>query len=223
MDLIRLLRSLEEFLYELIGWFVFYPRTFWRILRRPGAIATYTRAELTKQTDCQFQDTISPVLMLILSVTIAHVIELAAQVPPPSTTSPARQFLFGTDQGILLTRSAIFCIYALGASLGTLRRKRLPVTRVSLREPFSIQSFLVSPFVVLLSIGATVARTHSGGLRAVGLLVSFASIGWYLFARTAAYHALYGGGRLRPFLSVCGWFILTTVLIFAALAALVSE
>jgi len=28
MDLIRLLRSLEEFLYELVGWLVFYPRMF---------------------------------------------------------------------------------------------------------------------------------------------------------------------------------------------------
>lgn len=41
MDLMRLLRSLEEFLYELIGWLVFYPRTFWRILRHPGAIALH--------------------------------------------------------------------------------------------------------------------------------------------------------------------------------------
>jgi hypothetical protein len=72
MDLVRLLRSLEEFLYELVGWLVFYPRTFWRILRHPGAIARYTRMELARDEGGQFQDTISPVLMLILSVGIAH-------------------------------------------------------------------------------------------------------------------------------------------------------
>ncbi len=222
MDLIRLLRSLEEFLYELIGWFVFYPRTFVRIVFRPGATARYTREELTKDTDLQFQDTISPVLMLILSVAIAHVIELAVNLPIPTTASPVRQFLFGSEQGILLTRSAVFCVYALGASLGTLRRERLPVTRVSLREPFSVQAFLVSPFVVLLSIGGSVARTNTGSMQIAGIVFCGAAIAWYVFARTAAYRALYGGGWLRPLVSVCVWFLLTTVAIFVILALLIQ-
>lgn len=67
MDPMRLLRSLEEFLYELVGWLVFYPRTFWRILRHPGAIARYTRQELGQAPERQFTETISPVLMLVLS------------------------------------------------------------------------------------------------------------------------------------------------------------
>jgi hypothetical protein len=220
MDLIRLLRSLEEFLYELIGWFVFYPRTFWRIVFHPGAMAHYTRAELEKDVDSQFQDTISPVLMLILSVAIAHVIELAVNVPMPTTASPVRQFLFGSEQGILLTRSTVFCVFALGAALGTLRRKRLPVTRVSLREPFSIQAFVVSPFVVLLSVGALIARTNTGSLHWGGVVVASASIVWYLLARTAAYRALYGGGWARPFVSVCVWFLLTCVAVLTLLALL---
>lgn len=36
MDLIRLLRSLEEFLYELVGWLVFDPRMFWRVVQQGG-------------------------------------------------------------------------------------------------------------------------------------------------------------------------------------------
>ena len=221
MDLIRLLRSLEEFLYELIGWFVFYPRTLWRILFHPGATACYARAELSKDADTQFRDTISPVLMLILSVALAHVFEMAVRVPMPSTTSPARQFLFGSEQGILLTRSAIFCIYALGASLGTLLQKRQPVTRDSLREPFSIQAFLVSPFVVLFSVGGLAMRANEGLVQVIGFFVACGSIVWYIFARTAAFHALHGGGWLRPFFSVCVWFLLTSVAIVAALMVLI--
>ena len=82
MDLMRLLRSLEEFLYELVGWLVFYPRTFWRILRHPGAIARYTRRELSEEPDRHFQETISPVLMLILSAGLAHAMEMALKLPP---------------------------------------------------------------------------------------------------------------------------------------------
>jgi hypothetical protein len=99
----RLLRSLEEFLYELIGWFVFHPRTFMRILFRPGTAATYVRSELTKDVNIQFQDAISPVLIMILSVGVAYLVELAIEAPLPETTSPTRRLLFGTDQGILLT------------------------------------------------------------------------------------------------------------------------
>ena len=65
MDLIRLLRSLEEFLYELVGWLVFYPRTLWRVLVRPGEVARYTRGEFAKDPEHRFADAISPVLMLI--------------------------------------------------------------------------------------------------------------------------------------------------------------
>jgi hypothetical protein len=128
MDLMRLLRSLEEFLYELVGWLVFYPRTFWRILWHPGAMARYTRLELSLDADRQFQETISPVLMLILSVILAHVLEMALRVPLPANTAPMGQLLFGSEQGLLLTRSAVFCVYALGAALGTLRQQRLAVS-----------------------------------------------------------------------------------------------
>lgn len=157
MDLVRLLRSLEEFLYELVGWLVFYPRTFWRILRHPGAIARYTRMELARDEGGQFQDTISPVLMLILSVGIAHGLELVLQTAVPTLTSPLGQRLLGSEQGLLLTRSVVFCIYALGASLATLRRERKPITRETLREPFSIQTFLVCPFLVLNALGFQLA------------------------------------------------------------------
>lgn len=153
MDLMRLLRSLEEFLYELIGWLVSYPRTFWRILRHPGAIARYTRKELAEPPEQQFQETISPVLMLILSVVLAHAMEMALRLPTQQTESPLGRLLFGTEQSLLLTRSIIFCFYALGAALGTLIRERKPITRETLREPFSVQAFLACPFVLILSLG----------------------------------------------------------------------
>ena len=80
MDLMRILRSLEEFLYELVGWLVFYPRTFWRIMRHPDAIARYTQLELEQDPERQFTETISPVLMLILSVVLILLLVLAIKM-----------------------------------------------------------------------------------------------------------------------------------------------
>lgn len=215
MDLMRLLRSLEEFLYELVGWLVFYPRTFWRILSRPGAIARYTRIELAQDSERQFGETMSPVLMLILTVAIGHAIEMAARLSLPPADSPLRVLVFGSEQALLLMRSAVYSTYALGAALGTLRRQRQPITRDTLREPFSIQAFLVCPFVLLTSAGGAMARMSEGVAATVGLVIAAAGCAWYIAARTAAYRALYGGGWARPLASVLGWFLATTAFVLA--------
>ena len=36
MDFLKIIRSLEELLYEVMTWLVFYPRTMWRIVARPA-------------------------------------------------------------------------------------------------------------------------------------------------------------------------------------------
>lgn len=219
MDLMRLLRSLEEFLYELIGWLVFYPRTFWRILRHPGAIARYTRKELAEPVEQQFQETISPVLMLILSVVLAHAVEMALRLPTQQAESPLGVLLFGTEQALLLTRSIIFCFYALGAALGTLIRERKPITRETLREPFSVQAFLACPFVVLLSLGLQLARMQSETAQACGTLLSMAACGWYVLARVAAYRAVHPSPFIAVLATTLGWFGLTTLLIIVVIVA----
>ncbi|MBS0199449.1 MAG: hypothetical protein JSR70_03275 [Proteobacteria bacterium] len=221
MDLMRLLRSLEEFLYELVGWLVFYPRTFWRVLRHPGAIARYTRLELSQEPDRQFQETISPVLMLILSVGLAHAMEMALKLPPPDVNSPLGKLLFGTEQGLLLTRSVVFCIYALGAALGTLRREHRAITRDTLREPFSIQAFLACPFVVLLSFGTLMLRMESDWLQAGGLVVGTFACIWYVLARVAAYRALHHAAFFPTLATTVIWFLATTIVVIAVAIATV--
>jgi len=221
MDLIRLLRSLEEFLYELVGWLVFYPRTLWRILIRPGEVARYTRREFAKDPEHRFMDAISPVLMLILSVVVAHAFEMALRKEALAVSGPVGKLLFGSEEALLLTRSAIFCIFALGAALSTLWRQRLPVTRETLREPFSIQAFIACPFVILLAISQAVSLTGHAQLGVLEPLIMLAAIGWYLWARTMTFAALNGGRFLSAFGFVLASFLLTSALIVALVLAIV--
>lgn len=217
MDLMRLLRSLEEFLYELVGWLVFYPRTFWRILRHPGAIARYTRIELTQERERQFEETISPVLMLVLSVILVHAFELAMKLSLPDNPSPVYKLLFGSEQGLVLTRSAVFSVFALGAALNTLRENRQPITRNTLREPFSIQAFLVCPFLVLSSVGGLLARSVDNW---TGAILIVAAIVWYVIARVVAYRALTKAGWLKSIFLVLISFLTTAVLLLLTLSIL---
>ncbi|MCU1125366.1 hypothetical protein JAK51_03810 [Stenotrophomonas maltophilia] len=220
MDLIRLLRSLEEFLYELVGWLVFYPRTLWRVLVRPGEVAQYTRREFAKDEEHRFADAISPVLMLILSVVIAHGLEMAVRTPTLAIQGPVGKLLFGSEQGILLTRSAIFCMFALGAALGTLWRQKLPVNRDTLREPFSIQAFIACPFVILLSISGAAGVKGQVGLSFLDPLITVVAVAWYLWARSRTVVALYGGGYWAAFGYVFTSFALTLALVVALILAI---
>ena len=42
MDFLRIIRLLEELLYEVMGWLVFYPRTLWRIVVDPVSMMRYS-------------------------------------------------------------------------------------------------------------------------------------------------------------------------------------
>lgn len=217
MDLMRILRSLEEFLYELVGWLVFYPRTFLRIIRHPDAIARYTQLELEQPPERQFTETISPVLMLILSVVLAHALEMISRAPPLETTTPVAQLLFGSEQALLLTRCVVFCGYALVAALSILQQQRKAITRETLRAPFSIQAFLVSPFVVMLSTGILIARMeHAWAALAGGVVIVSGNV-WYLWARTSAYRALVDIGWWGALARVSLAFVITSVLLIGLL------
>jgi hypothetical protein len=215
MDLIRLLRSLEEFLYELAGWLVFYPRTFWRVLVRPGGMALYTRTQLELPAASQFVDTISPVLMLLLSVVLIHLIELAAGLPAPTLSSGLRQLLFGTEQALLLTRSVFFCMLALAASVTTLAFQGKPLNRETLRAPFSIQSYLVAVFAVLLSTGFLLARIGTESWHQAGYGTALLAVIWYLWARVRAYRAVSGAGTASAVALVVVNFTLTAAALLA--------
>lgn len=56
----KLLKSLEELLYELVAWLVFYPLTMWRSVITPLRMMRYADIELSDRLDDQYDDTLSP-------------------------------------------------------------------------------------------------------------------------------------------------------------------
>lgn len=46
MDFLKLIQSLDELLYEIMSWLVFYPVTLWRTLTKPLTMMTYSETEL---------------------------------------------------------------------------------------------------------------------------------------------------------------------------------
>lgn len=53
----KLLKSLEELLYELVSWLLFYPITMWRSVLSPLNMMRYADTELAVRPEDQYEDT----------------------------------------------------------------------------------------------------------------------------------------------------------------------
>ena len=91
MDFLHIFRTIEGLLYEIMGWLVFYPRTLWRSIRHPAEMMRYSEAEQTEQAEQQYSDSLSPPLFLLLSILIAHAIEVAMHREDRPARRPRRR------------------------------------------------------------------------------------------------------------------------------------
>ena len=82
MDFIRILRSFEELLYELMTWIVLYPRTLWRSAVSPLGMLRYSLREVNDSPEEQYTETLSPVLFLMLTLALSHAIDQAFPAAP---------------------------------------------------------------------------------------------------------------------------------------------
>ena len=179
MDFLKILKSLEELLYEIITWLLFFPTTLWRVVRRPQQMARYAETELQGKPEDQFDDALSPPLFLMLAVLLAHAVELAMNLRYTPGSQLARTVL-GNEQSLLLYRSIAFALWPLIAAAHLLRRSSIRVTRRSLRNPFFAQCYLTAPFAITVSTAGVFIRTPGHASTLVGLLVSALACLWYL-------------------------------------------
>jgi hypothetical protein len=192
MNFVQLLKSLDDLLYEVMSWLVFYPITMWRALTRPLKMMDYADTELSDVEDKQYDDTLSPPLFLLLSLFISHGIELAT-VGESSLVPDTRGLagLISDDTSLLVLRLLMFSIFPLIMATRLVRLQRVGLSRNSLRAPFYSQCYVAAPFVLLLSLGGTLIdwRTEPGPILIGGAIAALALV-WYgiLQARWFAQH-----------------------------------
>ncbi len=196
MDFLRIVRSLEEFLYEVMSWLVFYPRTLWRAIRHPLDILRYSEIEMTDQPDKQFTDLLSPPLFLMITILLSHAIEVASHQALPAPTTSIGKDLMASEQNLLILRSILFAIYPLMFAMRRLKRQKLPLDRETLRKPFFAQCYIAAPAALAIGIGAILARAHSLEAQIAGLAISLAAVAWYVGVEAAW---LRKQARLRAF------------------------
>lgn len=181
MDFMKLLKSLEELLYELISWFVFYPLTLWRIVRRPLYMLSYAERQLLEDEDHQFDDGLSPPVLLLISLIVLHSV---GQVIDPAGEHVLTGLL-ADDWNLLVFRAVAFSLFPLVFGIIQLRANRARLTRTTFKPIFYSQCYAAVPFVVMVSLGLQFfSGEPSGAMMWAGTLVFAVGLIWYVVVET---------------------------------------
>lgn len=211
MEFLKFIRSLEALLYEVMAWLVFYPRTLWRVLRHPLALAARVEAEMSEKAEDPFNDLVSPPLFLVLSILLAHALEISLYASLAPFTSGMSKEVPSSDTSLLIFRALTFSLFALQMACGLLRRQRREIDRHTLRQPFFLQCFFASPFVLTLSLASVFGRL---GLQLPAAVLAIGSIVWYLGVEVEWFRTRLGIGRLRAFGIACRLALVAFLLAF---------
>ncbi|MBJ7439846.1 MAG: hypothetical protein JHD35_12575 [Sphingopyxis sp.] len=179
MDFLKLIQSLDELLYEIMSWLIFYPVTLWRALTRPLKMMDYSEAELGDPAERQYSDTLSPPLFLLLTVAITHAIELSLVGQDELVTSKTGLSAFiSDDSSLILVRVAFFSIFPLIMAARMVRAQHVKLDRGPLKPPFYSQCYVTAPFAMMLS-GSSILLRMDVAWGVAGLLLFVFALLWF--------------------------------------------
>ena len=185
MPFIHVARSLDDLLYEIMTWLVFYPVTLWRSIRHPLLTMDYARGELGKEPVTQFSETLRPPIFLLVTVMLAYVVELASvgeSAVVSSETGVAN--LIDDDQSMMIFRIVAFALFPAVMAAIEAWLAREPVNRHSLQQPFYAQCFVAAPFVLALCLATTGVRRPEHWLEPASFIAAVAATALYIWAET---------------------------------------
>jgi hypothetical protein len=215
MDFLRIIRSLEELLYEVMTWLVFYPRTLWRIVATPGRMMRYSAAEQADAPDRQYTATLSPPPFLMLTILIGHGIGLGLGAEKPEATTAMAKTLFESEQNRLIVGSLLFSFFALMGATTAVARRGLTLDRSTLRGPFYSQCYLTAPFALAMSVASILATLPARGTGLAAAAVALAGAVWYLWVETMWFRLELDLGGGSAFL-VAAWAFLKAAFVSVA-------
>jgi hypothetical protein len=201
MDFFKLIQSLEELLYEVLSWLLFYPTTLWRVLVHPVRMLHYAEQELGKEPDKRFRDTLNPPLFLFLTLILIHVIELVwiGQSKVVSGKTGVDAFIT-SDASVIVLRSLIFGLFPLLLARKFLKTRGEVVDREALRTPFYAQCYATVPFAILVSVSTFIVRSSGAqGLKASVICLA-AGLVWFGLVQVEWFRTRLNESRWRAFL-----------------------
>lgn len=222
MGFIGLIRSIEDLLYEIMTWLVFYPRTLIKVLRHPQQMIDYSDKEQDDAAEEQYTDTLSPPIFLILSILIGHGVEVALGQEVAQTKGAFAKLFANSEETLLFFRLLTFSIYPIVYAVGMVKRSAVDLDRKTLREPFFSQCYLAGLFSIIVSAAGIMMRLPHREWQFGGLGVLLVGVVIYLALQTVWLRLHLPIGPVRAALVSLGTFLKGTffvVLVTSLIAA----
>ncbi len=200
MNFFNLLQSLDELLYEVMSWLVFYPVTLWRTLVRPLKMMDYSDVEQGDVSDQQYTDTLSPPLFLLLSLIIVHAAEIALVGNDAVVASKVGlSALVSTNTDLIVLRIVLYSLFPVMMATRMVRAQNLQVNRDTLRAPFYSQCYVAAVLAMMLGGAVILIKlAHDWSVLAGGALALFGLL-WFGFLQTAWFNQHLKCGRAKAF------------------------
>lgn len=219
MNFMQWLNSLDDLLYEIVSWIVFFPITLWKIIRHPLAMMAYAEAQLSDPAEEQYTQTLSPPVFLVLALVIAHAMELALGkgVNPIVRSQHGLAGLVNDDTSLLFLRLILFSVFPLIMATRLVSQQPVPFDRQTLQRPFYAQCFAAAPFALAISLGGTLAQMQVPSVRIAGLVTAALAFLLYGSMQTLWFARQLGRSYFRGFLDAS--IALVASLVVALIAA----
>lgn len=180
MDFLKLIQSLDELLYEIMSWLIFYPVTLWRALTKPLKMMDYADTELGDPAERQYSDTLSPPLFLLLTIALTHAAELSLVGQDQLVTSKTGLSAFiSDDSSLILVRVAFFSIFPLIMAARMVRARHVKLDREPLKPPFYSQCYVTAPFAMMVSAASILMRMGQIEWEVAGFALLVFSLLWF--------------------------------------------
>lgn len=213
MNVLTILRSVEELLYEVMSWLLFYPRTLFMTVRHPIKTMRYSDSEQRDKPDQQYLETLSPPLFLVLSILLAHGLEMAFGFRVEGGHTALGRLVMGSDQNLLAYRALVFSLSPLLFAWTYLKLSGRKIDRDTLRAPFFAQCYLAGTTAILVSLGTLGVRDPREWTTLAGVIVVLTVSAWYVSVQHLWLMQVAGVGRVRAWLWSIGTFVTAMALL----------
>ena len=180
MNLVSIIRSIEELLVEVMFWFILIPKTLAKLISSPGWPSQYVAGELSRPADERFDDYVSPVIFWLVLAVVPYFWALTPFVRLVPADVKQQMFLV----------ALFLAVGPLGFATALLASQGKSVTGTALKPLFYGQCYCFTPaflfclpFVFLLAKGDGIDRYQGVALGSIG-----ASILWLFVAEIATLH-----------------------------------
>jgi hypothetical protein len=218
MDLLKWIKSLDDLLFELMSWLVFWPLTLLRTLIGPLKMMRYADAQLALPEEEQYSEALSPPVFLVATLLVSHLVSVALGQPDEIIESrKGLGALVSDDTTALAVRLALFSAFPLIFSVLLLLVRQRKIDRISLRLPFYAQCYPAAVFAAAMAVAAEIALLGIGPSGASGL-ATIAAMLWLTVVEARWMRAEQGLGWISACaLALCGVLLAGTLVVTVTL------